>query len=248
MVRWNTSGKAAPAPKIQTDALPCVHSLSSSPNTRVVHSVMHRDIHGFSKAGLRRFALQVSRLFHGVINRFSTVYPPGCQPAACRHCERSEAIHSFFLSFLLLSCCSMDCFALLAMTILGCLKFDPSAHPKPCVVPASEPGPNPRKWGYAKIVEQRLSKQAARRMGPCFRRDDDERIRIRHCDARRWPGTRRLDDSPKQRPVIPDDHARGVVAGGAGDAAAGMGAGAAVVETFQGAAIIGMAEHRPRRE
>ena len=47
--------------------------------------------------------------------------------------------------------------------------------------------------------------------------------------------------SPKQRPVIPQDHAGGVVAGRAGDAAAGMRAGAAVVETLQGSAIIGVA-------
>ena len=54
--------------------------------------------------------------------------------------------------------------------------------------------------------------------------------------------------SPKQRPVIPQDRTRGVVAGGAGDAAAGMGAGAAMVEPLQRPAIIGVAEHRPRRE
>jgi hypothetical protein len=41
-----------------------------------------------------------------------------------------------------------------------------------------------------------------------------------------------LSTSPKQRAVIAEDHARGVVAGGAGDAAAGMGAGAAMVEAF----------------
>ena len=54
--------------------------------------------------------------------------------------------------------------------------------------------------------------------------------------------------SPEQRPVIPEDDARGVVAGGAGDAAAGMGAGAAMVEAFEGPAVIGVAQHRPRRE
>jgi hypothetical protein len=57
-----------------------------------------------------------------------------------------------------------------------------------------------------------------------------------------------LRPSPKQRPVIPEDHAGGVVAGRAGDAAAGMRAGAAMVEALQGSAIIGVAEHRPRRE
>src|SRR3982074_115661 len=54
--------------------------------------------------------------------------------------------------------------------------------------------------------------------------------------------------SAKQRPVIPQDYARGVVAGGAGDAAAGMRAGAAMVEALQGAPIVGMAEDRARRE
>src|ERR1700688_5217469 len=54
--------------------------------------------------------------------------------------------------------------------------------------------------------------------------------------------------SPEQRPVIPKDHAGGVVAGGAGDAAAGMRAAAAVVEALQGPPIVGVAEHRPRRE
>jgi hypothetical protein len=38
--------------------------------------------------------------------------------------------------------------------------------------------------------------------------------------------------SAERRPVIADDHARGVVAGGAGDAAAGMGAGAAMIEAL----------------
>ena len=44
--------------------------------------------------------------------------------------------------------------------------------------------------------------------------------------------------SAKQRPVIPQDHARGVVAGGAGDATAGMRAGAAMVEALQGLSLI----------
>ena len=38
--------------------------------------------------------------------------------------------------------------------------------------------------------------------------------------------------SRKQRPVIAKDDARGIVAGRAGDAAAGMGAGTAMVEAF----------------
>jgi hypothetical protein len=54
--------------------------------------------------------------------------------------------------------------------------------------------------------------------------------------------------SPEQRPVIPQDHLRRVVAGSAGDAAAGVGAAAAVIKALQGPTIIGMAEHRTRRE
>src|SRR5258706_2262949 len=54
--------------------------------------------------------------------------------------------------------------------------------------------------------------------------------------------------SSKQRPMIAEDHAGGVVAGGAGDAAAGMRAASAMIEAFQRPAIIGVAEHRPRRE
>src|SRR5258708_34434119 len=67
----------------------------------------------------------------------------------------------------------------------------------------------------------------------------------------RWlamTGCQRPRPSPKQRPVITQDHARGVVAGGAGDAAAGMRAAAAMVEPLQRPAIIGVAKHRPRRE
>src|SRR5580698_1525995 len=52
----------------------------------------------------------------------------------------------------------------------------------------------------------------------------------------------------KQRAVIPQDRLRGVVAGRAGDAAAGMGAGAAVIEPLQRPAIVGVSEHRPGRE
>ena len=58
----------------------------------------------------------------------------------------------------------------------------------------------------------------------------------------------RPSGSLEQRAVIPEDRARGIVAGGAGDAAAGMRAGAAMVEALQGPAIIGVAEHRPGRE
>src|SRR5258707_9292685 len=54
--------------------------------------------------------------------------------------------------------------------------------------------------------------------------------------------------SLEQCAVIPQNHARGVVAGGAGDAAAGMRAASAMVEALQRSAIIGVAEHRPRRE
>src|ERR1700758_396392 len=71
-------------------------------------------------------------------------------------------------------------------------------------------------------------------------------------ESRGWPGRSPAmtssSISPKQRAVIPQDHPRGVVAGRAGDTAAGMRAAAAVIKTLQRAAIIGMAEHRPRRE
>src|SRR5882672_1878981 len=61
------------------------------------------------------------------------------------------------------------------------------------------------------------------------------------------PSARRLLPNPstglsticEQRPVIAQDHLRGVVAGGAG---------AAMIEPFQGAAVVGVAQHRPRRE
>src|ERR1700738_65982 len=60
------------------------------------------------------------------------------------------------------------------------------------------------------------------------------------CSARRSQSMRRLippprrasDGSLKQRPVIAEDHAGGVVAGGAGDATAGVRAASAVVEAF----------------
>src|ERR1700742_3510146 len=50
----------------------------------------------------------------------------------------------------------------------------------------------------------------------------------------------------KQRAVIPQDRPRRVVAGSAGDAAAGMGAAAAMIESLQWPAIVGVTEHRPR--
>src|SRR5947208_10204110 len=54
--------------------------------------------------------------------------------------------------------------------------------------------------------------------------------------------------SPKQRSMIADDRPRGVVAGGAGDAAAGMGAASAMIEALQRPAIISVPQHWPRRE
>jgi hypothetical protein len=51
-----------------------------------------------------------------------------------------------------------------------------------------------------------------------------------------------------QRAMIPQNHLRGVVTGRASDAAARMGAGTAVIKPLQRAAVIGMAEHRSRRE
>ena len=57
-----------------------------------------------------------------------------------------------------------------------------------------------------------------------------------------------LSTRRKQGPVIPQDHLCRVVAGGAGDAASGMGSGAAMVETSQRTAIIGVSKHWPRRK
>src|ERR1700760_1112253 len=54
--------------------------------------------------------------------------------------------------------------------------------------------------------------------------------------------------SGEQGPVIGQDRPRGIVAGCAGDAAAGMAARAAMIETSYRRAVIGMAEHRPGRE
>src|SRR4051794_2577037 len=54
--------------------------------------------------------------------------------------------------------------------------------------------------------------------------------------------------SAEQRPVVAQDHGRRVVAGGTSDAAAGMRAAAAMVKALEWAAIIGVAQHRARRE
>src|SRR6185503_14414947 len=54
--------------------------------------------------------------------------------------------------------------------------------------------------------------------------------------------------SAKQRPVVAQDHGRRVVAGGAGDSAAGMRAAAAMVKALEWAAIVGVAQHRTGRE
>src|SRR5262245_64982933 len=55
---------------------------------------------------------------------------------------------------------------------------------------------------------------------------------------------------PQPAPPAPirEDRARGVVAGRAGDAAARMRARAAVVEAGDGAAVVRVAEYRPRPE
>ena len=68
------------------------------------------------------------------------------------------------------------------------------------------------------------------------------------CQQGRQKLIHRLSTASEQAAVIPQDRFRRVVAGGTGDAAAGMGAGAAMVEALQGPAIIGVAQHRPRRE
>src|SRR5215831_6542619 len=57
-----------------------------------------------------------------------------------------------------------------------------------------------------------------------------------------------LSTTSEQRPVIPQDHLRGIVAGGAGDAAARMGAGAAMIEAFERAPVVGVSEHWPCRK
>src|SRR5262245_21082088 len=49
-------------------------------------------------------------------------------------------------------------------------------------------------------------------------------------------------------PPIGEDRMRSIVAGRAGDAAAGMRAGAAMVEAGQGPTVIGVTQHGPRPE
>src|SRR3954466_11312903 len=90
-----------------------------------------------------------------------------------------------------------------------------------------------------------------RRMGQAKRAHQKRSFKIDACwRARRKCAFAHLQrlSFPEQRAMILQDHARGVVAGGAGDAAAGMGAGAAMVKSLQRPAIIRVAEHRPRRE
>src|SRR5262249_61374053 len=62
----------------------------------------------------------------------------------------------------------------------------------------------------------------------------------------RRPGSSPTIETPP--PPIGDDRARGVVAGRTGDTAAGMRAGAAVIESRKRRAIIGIAERRTRPE
>jgi len=47
---------------------------------KAVHSVMHRNIPWFLRGSPPRFARQMQRLLHRLINRFSTAYPLTCQP------------------------------------------------------------------------------------------------------------------------------------------------------------------------
>jgi hypothetical protein len=58
----------------------------------------------------------------------------------------------------------------------------------------------------------------------------------------------RLSTACEQCPVIPQDRLRRIVAGRAGDAAAGMGTGSAMVEALERPAIIGVSQHRSCRE
>src|SRR6516225_5873595 len=55
-----------------------------------------------------------------------------------------------------------------------------------------------------------------------------------------------LSTACEHRPVVPQDRPRRVVAGRAGDATAGMGAGAAMIKPLDRSTVIGMAQHRPR--
>jgi hypothetical protein len=83
------------------------------------------------------------------------IAPRECEGVSRRHCEEhsDEAIHSFFVR------------------LHGLLRF--ARNNVLGVVPAKAGNHNHRAWSYAKGVGQRLSKQATRRMGPCFRRDDE---------------------------------------------------------------------------
>src|SRR6202051_5237097 len=93
-----------------------------------------------------------------------------------RHCEellrRSNPIFA---------CCirgAMDCFAYARNDVAKLLKIESMkcgarARHTQFVVPASEPGPITTEFScFAKAVEQRLSTQPPRRMGPGLRRDD----------------------------------------------------------------------------
>src|SRR4029079_5165646 len=57
-------------------------------------------------------------------------------------------------------------------------------------------------------------------------------------------GSRHVPSSPEQCAMIPQNHPGGVVAGGTGDAASGMGAAAAMIKSLHRRAVIGVAEHR----
>ncbi len=129
------------------------------------------------------------------------------------------------------------------LKLFGCLKIEsdsPSSRPSQRVGAKRRPMTGSARAGThnheclccAKLGPQFCPQQASVVMGPRFRGDDIETLRIR---ATRWLAMTRwlhLWHSPKQRPMIPQNDARGVVAGGAGDAAAGMRAASAMVETF----------------
>src|SRR6187431_459248 len=67
--------------------------------------------------------------------------------------------------------------------------------------------------------------------------------------AKSQPARRGLASSaPERAAPFGEDGACGVVTGRPGDAAAGVRAGAAVVEAGERAAIVGVAQHRPRPE
>src|SRR5262249_44064360 len=68
------------------------------------------------------------------------------------------------------------------------------------------------------------------------------------CQGGEWPAP--MDSSPQPASPVPimKDRARCIVARRAGDAAAGMRARAAMVEAGDGAAVVRVAQHRPRPE